>query len=151
MEPSITEILNVKMIKGTHAGLNDDHSILISDETAKILFGGADPMGQVIKIDNDQSVKVTGVYENFPYNSDFGIMQFIGSWKLYLDNMHWTFKESDPWRANMFRAFVQVNDQADMQKVSAKIKDSKLQHVNKRELEFKSRVFLHPMSQMAFV
>lgn len=147
MEPSVTEMLNLKMLKGTHAGLNDDHSILISDETAKIFFGGADPMGKVIKIDNDQSVKVTGVYENLPYNSDFGNLKFIGSWKLYLDNTHWTFKDSDPWRANMFRAFVQVNDQADMQKVSAKIKDSKLQHVNKREQIFKSQVFLHPMSR----
>ena len=146
-EPSITEMLNLKMLKGTHAGLNEPHSILISDETANILFGNTDPMGQLIKIDNDQFVKVTGVYENLPYNSDFGNMKFIGSWKLYLDNMHWTFKESDPWRANMFVAFVQVNDQADMQKVSAKIKDSKLQHVNKRELVFKSQVFLHPMSR----
>ncbi len=146
-EPSITEMLNLKMLKGGRAGLEDAHSILISDETAKILFGDADPMGKVIKIDNDQSVKVSGVYKSLPYNSDFGYMKFIGSWKLYLDNMHWAFKESDPWRANMFRAFVEVNDQADMQKVSAKIKDSKLQHVNKREVEFKPQVFLHPMSQ----
>jgi putative ABC transport system permease protein len=147
MEPSITEMLNLKMLKGTHAGLSDAHSILISDETARILFGYADPMGKLIKIDNDQSVKVTGIYESLPYNSDFGYMKFIGSWKLYLDNMHWVFKESDPWRANMFRAFVQVNDQSEMQNISAKIKDSKLQHVNKREQEFKSHVFLHPMSK----
>jgi len=147
MEPSITEMLNLKMLKGMHAGLSDAHSILISDETARILFGYADPMGKLIKIDNDQSVKVTGVYESLPYNSDFGYMKFIGSWKLYLDNMHWAFKEADPWRANMFRAFVQVNDQSDMQNISAKIKDSKLQHVNKREQVFKAHVFLHPMSK----
>ncbi len=146
-EPAMTEMLNLNMLKGTHTGLNDPHSILISDETANILFGNKDPMGQLIKIDNDQSVKVTGVYENLPYNSDFGNLKFIGSWKLYFDNMHWTFKDSDPWRANMFRAFVQLNDQADMQKVSAKIKDAKLRNVNKRELEFKAQVFLHPMSR----
>jgi putative ABC transport system permease protein len=147
MEPSMTEMLNLKMLRGTRAGLGDEHSILISDETAKILFGRTEPMGKLIKIDNDQSVKVVGVYENLPYNSDFGYLKFIGSWKLYLDNMHWTFKESDPWRANMFRAFVQLSDQADMQKVSAKIKDAKLRNVNKREVEFKATIFLHPMSK----
>src|SRR5579862_740815 len=105
MEPAITEMLNLKMLKGTHAGLNEPHSILISNETAKILFGNKDPMGQLIKIDNDQLVKVAGVYENLPYNSDFANLKFISSWKLYFDNMHWTFKESDPWRANMFDAF----------------------------------------------
>jgi putative ABC transport system permease protein len=146
-EPSITEMLQLKMLRGTSAGLNDPHSILISDETAKIFFGSSDPIGKIIKIDNDKSVKVAGVYENLPYNSDFADMKFIGSWKLYIDNMHWSFKESDPWRSNMFRAFVQLSDQSDMQKVSTKIKDSKLQHVNKRELEFKAQVFLHPMSR----
>jgi len=146
-EPPMTEMLNLKMLKGTHAGLADPHAILISEETAKILFGNEDPMSKLIKIDNDQSLKVSGVYENLPYNSDFGYMKFIGSWKLYLDNMHWAFKESDPWRANMVRSFVQLTDQADMQKVSAKIKDSKLNHVSKREQEFKSQVFLHAMSK----
>jgi putative ABC transport system permease protein len=145
-EPSITEMLQLKMLKGTQAGINDPHSILISRETAAILFGTVDAMGKLIKIDNDQIVQVAGVYENLPYNSDFGSMKFIGSWKLYLDNMHWGFKESDPWRANMFRTFVQVNDQADMQKVSAKIRDSKLKNVAKREVAFKAQVFLHPMS-----
>jgi putative ABC transport system permease protein len=147
MEPVMTDMLNLKMLKGSHTGLNDPHSILISDEIANILFGNKDPMGQLIKIDNDQLVKVSGVYENLPYNSDFANLKFIGSWKLYFDNMHWTFKESDPWRANMFDAFVQLNDQSDMQKVSAKIKDAKLRNVNKRELEFKAQVFLHPMSR----
>jgi putative ABC transport system permease protein len=147
MEPAMTEMLHLKMLKGTHAGLNELHSILISDETSHILFGNTDPMGQLIKIDNDQSVKVTGVYENLPYNSDFRNLKFIGTWKLYFANMHWMFKDSDPWRANMFDAFVQLNDQADMQKVSEKIRDAKLRNVNKRELEFKSQVFLHPMSR----
>ncbi len=147
MEPVMTEMLKLKMLKGTHAGLKDPHSILISDETAKILFGNTDPMDRIIKIDNDQSVKVTGVYENLPYNSDFGNLKFIGSWKLYIDNMHWTFKETDPWRSNMFETFVQLSDLSDMQKVSTKIKDTKLNNVNKREREFKAQVFLHPMSR----
>jgi putative ABC transport system permease protein len=147
METVMTEMLSLHMQRGTRAALNDMNSILISAETAKALFGNADPMDKLVKIDNDKQVKVGGVYADLPYNSDFGNTHFIASWKMYLENLQWGFKSSDPWRANMFRAFVQVADHADMQKVSAKIKDVKLKNVNPREREFKSLVFLHPMSR----
>jgi putative ABC transport system permease protein len=147
MEPAMTEMLGLHMQRGTRASLNDMSSILISEETAKALFGNADPIDKMIKIDNDKQVKVSGVYADLPYNSDFGNTRFIASWKMFLENLQWGFKVSDPWRANMFRAFVQVADHADMQKVSAKIKDVKLKNVNPREREFKALVFLHPMSR----
>jgi putative ABC transport system permease protein len=147
MEPAITEMLNLQMLKGTRAGLRDMHSILISKETAKSLFGNADPIGKVIKIDNDQQVKVGGVYVDLPFNSDFGNMQFIASWQLYIDNLQWGFKESDPWRANMFQTFVQVTDHADMQKVSEKIRDVKIKMVKPDDALHMPVVFLHPMSK----
>jgi putative ABC transport system permease protein len=147
MEPSATDMLNLQMLNGSRAGLNDMHGILISDQTAKTLFGNADPMGKLIKIDNDQQVKVTGVYKNLPYNSDFGNLRFIASWKLYLTNLQWAFKESDPWRSNMFQAYVQLADHADLQKVSDKIRDVKIKMVKADDALHKPVVFLHPMSK----
>ncbi len=104
-------------------------------------------MNRLIKIDNDQQVKVTGVYEDLPYNSDFGKTRFIASWKLYLGNLQWAFKESDPWRSNMFQSFVQLTDQADLQKVSDKIRDVKIKMVKADDALHKPAVFLHPMSK----
>ncbi len=37
MEPAITDMLSLHMLKGTRAGLHDMHGILISEETAKSL------------------------------------------------------------------------------------------------------------------
>ncbi len=147
MEPAATNMLSLHMLSGTRSGLNDMHGILISKQTAHTLFGETDPLGKLIKIDNDQQVKVTGVYDDLPDNSAFGNMRFIASWKLYLTNLQWAFKESDPWRANMFQAFVQVTDQADMQKVSDKIRDIKIKMVRPDDALHKPVVFLHPMSQ----
>ena len=147
MEPVAADMLNLHMLNGSRAGLSDMHGILISKQTAHTLFGNADPMGRLIKIDNDQQVKVTGVYNDLPDNSSFGNMRFIASWKLYLTNLQWAFKESDPWRANMFQAFVQLADHADMQKVSDKIRDIKIKMVKPDDALHKPVVFLHPMSQ----
>ena len=145
MEPAITDMLSLQMLKGTSAGLQDMHGILISEETAKSLFGTDDPLNRLIKIDNDQQVKVSGVYKDLPYNSDFGKTRFIASWKLYLGNLQWAFKESDPWRSNMFQSFVQLTDHADLQKVSDKIRDVKIKMVKADDALHKPAVFLHPM------
>jgi putative ABC transport system permease protein len=147
MEPAAADMLSLQMLKGTRAGLGDMHGILISKETSTTLFGKEDPLGKIIKIDNDQEVKVTGVYADLPYNSNFGNTRFIASWKLYITNLQWGFKESDPWRSNMFAAFVQVSDHADMASVSKKIRDIKIKMVKADDAMHKPAVFLQPMSK----
>jgi len=147
MEPQITQMLSLKMLKGTRAALNDDHAVILSLSTAKALFGDADPMDKVIKIDNRFDVKVTGVYKDLPYNSDFRNLTFIASWQLFIDKASWDEKTTNPWRNNSFQTYVQIADNADMQKVSVKIKDSKLKNVTPADAAFKPVVFLQPMSK----
>lgn len=147
MEPAAADMLGLHMLRGTRAGLNDMHGMLISKETSNNLFGNADPLGKIIKIDNDQEVKVTGVYEDLPYNSSFGNTRFIATWKLYITNLQWGFKVSDPWVSNMFQCFVQLADHADMAKVSEKIRDVKLKMVNADDARHKPAVFLQSMSR----
>lgn len=146
-EPQITEMLSLKMIKGTRGALADKKSIILSSSTAKALFGDADPMDKVVKIDNDFDVKVTGVYADLPYNSDVYTFTFIAPWNLYFDNNNWPSKLTNPWRANAFRCFVQLADNADVNKVSTQIKDIKLRHVTKDDAVFKPVVFLEPVSK----
>ncbi|HWZ16688.1 MAG TPA: ABC transporter permease [Mucilaginibacter sp.] len=146
-EPQITDMLSLKMLKGARSALQDIHSIILSASTAKALFGDSDPINKLVKIDNKFNVTVTGVYEDMPYNSDFARLTFIAPWKLYIDANNWSEKYSNPWRNNSFQTLVQVADNADMGKVSAKIKDVKLNKVTKADAAFKPVVFLHPMSK----
>jgi putative ABC transport system permease protein len=147
MEPSITEMLSLKMIEGQRSALKDYNSILLSSSAAKAIFGTADPMNQLLKIDNKFDVKVEGVYEDLPYNSSYRDLTFIAPWKLYIDNNNWMEKATNPWRNNSFQALVQIADNADLQKVSEKIKDSKLKNVTPADAAFKPVVFLLPMSK----
>ncbi|MDB5139004.1 MAG: transporter permease [Mucilaginibacter sp.] len=146
-EPQITDMLSLKMLKGTRSALHDNHAIILSKETAQALFGSSDPMNKRIKIDNKFDVTVAGVYEDLPYNSDFNNLTFIAPWQLFLDNDNWSEKLTNPWRSNAFKTFVQIADNADMNKISAKIKDVKLKRVTKADAAFKPVVFLHPMSK----
>ncbi|TWI98818.1 ABC-type antimicrobial peptide transport system permease subunit [Mucilaginibacter frigoritolerans] len=146
-EPQVTDMLSLKMLKGTHAALQDNHAIILSASTAKALFGDADPINKQIKIDNKFNVTVTGIYEDLPYNSDFNNLTFIATWNLYIDNNLWQEKTTNPWRNNSFQCYVQIADNANMNQVSAKIKDSKLHRVKAADAAFKPVVFLHPMSR----
>jgi putative ABC transport system permease protein len=143
-EPLALEMLSFKMLKGNKTGLNDPSSILLSESTAKAYFGKADPMYKLMKIDNSQLVKVTGVYEDMPSSSSFAEVNFIAPWELY-SNANGLKKQTDTWRCNCYFAYTQVADNVDMSKASAKIRDIKLSKVNKIELKQKNQVFLDPM------
>ena len=91
-------------------------------------------------------MKVTGVYEDLPYNSSFADVNFIAPWELFATSQGFK-NDTDPWRCNCYLGYAQVADNADMNKVSAKIRDIKLSKVDKSELKQKPEVFLHPMSK----
>ena len=147
IEPGITEMLSLNMLKGTRSGLKEINSILLAETTAKALFGDTDPIDKLVKVNNKQDMKVTGVYKDMPYNTDFKDLAFIAPWEFYINNEKWSEKESNPWRANMFLTFVQIVDHADMDKVSAKIKNVKLNKVRPEDAAFKPEIFLHPLSK----
>ncbi|WP_142686748.1 ABC transporter permease [Chitinophaga polysaccharea] len=146
-EPDFPEMLTLKMLKGTRAGLQDPASVLLSASTARALFGDTDPLDKLIKLDNRTMVKVTGVYEDLPYNSAFRDLAFMAPWELYLQSEPWIKEMENPWRSNFTQTYAQLADHADLEKVSAKIKDVKLHKVRAADAAFKPEVFLHPMSK----
>src|SRR5690242_2777823 len=76
-EPSFPEMLTLKMIAGSRAGLNDMNSILVSESIAKDLFGNENPINKIIRIDNKASVQVAGVYKDFQDNTSFNNVSFL--------------------------------------------------------------------------
>ncbi len=147
IEPDVINMLSLKMIEGSKDALNDKHNIILSASTAKALFGSKDPMNKTIKIDNKFDVQVSGIYKDVPYNSDFKDLTFIAPWQLFIDDASWPEKYTNPWRNNSFQLLVQLADNSDMQKVSAKIRDAKLKRVTPADAAFKPVVFLLPMSK----
>jgi putative ABC transport system permease protein len=145
MSPGAPAMLSLKMIKGTQSGLSDISSILLSKSASEALFGDDDPLGKMVKIDNKLNVKVTGVYEDLPYNTDFQEMSFLAPWDLYLSSEPWIL-ENDGWENNSFQILAQIAPRSDFDVVSAKIKDLRL--INVPETAWmKPGIFLHPMSR----
>jgi putative ABC transport system permease protein len=144
-EKDAPELFSLEMVHGSN-NTSDPSSLLLSESAAKAYFGDADPINKLMKIDNQMNVKVTGVYKDFPRNSFFANMSFMSTWDLVYNNTDWIRTMSDPWRPNSFSLFVELNDNADVAAVSAKIKDAKLKKVNEQLAKKKPALFLQPMN-----
>jgi putative ABC transport system permease protein len=145
VEPDFTEMMSLKMVSGTRAGLKDLNSIMISESLAKTFFNSENPINKVIKIDNKASAKVVGVYEDFPSNSTFKDVLFLSPWELYLTIESNANNTKNEWDANSFLIYTQLKKDAGLAKVSAKIKDIRMKRDNPPP--YKPAFFLHPMSK----
>lgn len=147
-EPQVIDMLSINLLKGApDQVLKDPYSIVLSESVAKAFFADADPLGQTIRINNKNDVKVTGVYEDIPHSSRFRDMSFIMPWELYLIENEWIKSMEEPWGSNFTQTWAQIADKADMEQVSDKILNVKLNKVSEEERKYKPEVFLHPMTK----
>lgn len=147
IEPGVTDLFSLKMLKGDGAGLKEPYSILLSESVAEALFGEVDPLDKLIKINNKFDVKVTGVYEDLPFNATLKDLTYILPWELYLITNPWIQAMENPWGSNFTQTFAQLAENADMETVSAKIRDVKLNKVTEDEARYNPAIFLHPMGK----
>ena len=141
------KMLSLKMLQGTNEGLKNPNSILLSETTAKAFFGETNPINQTMKIDNKLNVKVTGVYEDLPFNTEFKNLKFIAPWDLYVSSEPWLqkLKKDRVWDNNSYQVFAQIADNVDFETVNKRILRSKYKNLTKEEQKFDARIFMHPM------
>jgi putative ABC transport system permease protein len=147
MDVDAPKMLALKMLSGSADGFKEPNSILLSESTARALFGEKDALNELMRIDNRMDVKVAGVYEDLPYNTSQNEILFIGPWELYVTSTDWikAARDQSQWGNNSFQLFVQIGDNSNMQAVSDKIKNAKYDRIPEDEKKFKAEISLHPM------
>src|SRR6185312_2718046 len=117
------EMLSLKMLTGGATGFDDPTSILLSSSVATSLFHEANPIGQLVKLDNSLELKVIGVYEDIAPTSDFtGELAFVAPLEIEIKRGN----RSIGWGNNWLQVYVQLADDADFAKASLAIKDAKM-------------------------
>lgn len=143
VQPQLPQMLTLKMFKGTRNALNDPSSVLITQSLANTLFGNTDPMNKVIRLDNMTEVKVGGVFEDLAENTTFADTKIFLPWEKAESTLGWLKGFQDDWVTNNWKLYVQLNDNADINKLTNKIKYIPQQHVR----EGKEELMLHPMDK----
>lgn len=148
MEPEAPELFGLRMLEGSKDALADRSAIVLSQHVARALFGNADPMNKMVRMDNKDNFVVKGVYEDLPANSTFhqADISFLASWDYYIDEIVERDVQAD-WGDNSFQLFVQLADGVSVDAASRRIRDAKAKRVDKESAAYKPVLFLHPMSR----
>ena len=84
---SIFNVFTFPMIMGDpQSALKTAYSLVMTEDTAKKYFGDEDPLGKILKVDNQFDYTVTGVIENVPKNSHFTFDILCSFESLYAQN-----------------------------------------------------------------
>jgi len=105
VDSTFLKMFDFKVIRGDRqTGLLKPHSIMITEETAKRLFGDADPIGKTITHygDDTTTFAVTGVLANVPKNSQ---LQFDGLASFSSIYKPWMFTN---WGGNWLNTYLEL-------------------------------------------
>lgn len=122
--------------------LDDPSSIVITEATARALFDEEDPLGKVVRVDDEHDLEVTGVLKNIPANSSFQF-DFLLPWKLN-EQQEWIKDQQDEWDNHSFQIYAELDDAAQKADVENSIRDI----VDKNgKMDFKRELFLYPLAR----
>lgn len=132
------------MVRGnSETALTDPTSIVLTESTAKALFGDQDPINQLVKIENQKDQKVTGIIKDVPEQSTFKF-DFLLPFAFFEANQSWVRQIKDDWASNTFQMYVELQPSSTLADANKSIKD--LIKENKKEAR-SEELFLHPMDQ----
>lgn len=142
VDPDFLEMFTFPFVKG-NAGtaLNDISSIVITRSLATALFGEADPMNKIIRVNNEYDAKVTGVMKDVPLNSSIRF-DFLTPYERNLSTSEFIKNNKTNWGNNFLMNVVELKEGVSMDAFSKKIRTLNL---NKDKTLKDLYLFLHPM------
>ena len=127
-----------------NAALKDPFSIVLTESTAKALFGSTDAVNKLVRVDNHDNLKVTGVIKDVPANSTFQFKYIIPFSYFEATQSYVKQQRTGSFGGNNYAIFAELKPGVSFGAVSAKIRD-----IEKGEKDninaMNSNVILYPM------
>src|SRR5690606_14341090 len=137
------EMFQFPLIAGNAEQVLDDASnIVITESTAKALFGEEDPLDKVVRVDNQFDLKVAGVLKDIPANSSFQF-DFLLPYQHWRSTNDWVRRNETNWGNYSFQVFVELNDPANKASVENSIRNMIIEH--NQDDDMKPELFLYPL------
>lgn len=138
-DPDFLKIFSFPLLHGNpETALRAGHSVVLTERMAHNLFGDADAMGQVVKIDSNALFTVTGILKDLPYNTRFNF-DYLVPWS-YTSEVHWNNKE---WDATTVQTIVMLKQGVNEARGNALLRNV----VRDNSASVDRDIFLHPMSK----
>ncbi|MCD8540299.1 MAG: ABC transporter permease [Leadbetterella sp.] len=140
VDSTFLEMFTFPVVKGNATSpLHDVSSIVLTEKLAETIFGEADPVGQVLKLDNTENFKVSAVVKDPPANSRFEF-QFLLPWAY----MRKVGGDDQMWQNNSVETYVLLKENASSATLEPKLKTLR-QKYDKSDPNMEA--FLYPISR----
>ncbi len=103
--------------------LSDPNSIVLTESAARALFGNEDPINKIVRYDNKNNLKVTGILKDIPTNSTFQFGFLVPFSYLEATDDFVKRARSAGFGWTNFGVYVQVKPGVTYAQVAAKVKD----------------------------
>ena len=123
----------------------DAYSIVLTESTAKALFGDADPVNKMVRFDNKNDLRVTGILKDLPANSTLNFNWIVPF--NYLDQTNPRIKNdrTGSYANNSYQLFVKLKDGIGQEQIASRIRD--IEHTEKNNINaMNSLVILEPLA-----
>ena len=143
------DMFSLNILSGDKNPLHDPHSIVLTEETAKILFPNENPLNKIVRLDNTVDLKVTAIVSKLPKNASLSF-DYLVPFQLQESIYPWIKQyHKTSWGNNSWQTFVQLNDSATEKSVDAKIKNVVISHFTDENTlkSIKPEVIIHPMAK----
>ena len=142
VDTGFLQVFSFPMLKGdAFTALNDKHAVVLTEKTAKSLFGNEDPMGKIIKIRDRDNFTVTGVLKDLPVNTRFEF-----DYLLSRSNLKYGEGQDLGWGDNSTPTYVLLKPNVNYASVALKVKGLR-QKYNDEAKKIKWELFLYPLSR----
>ena len=136
------QVFSFPLLRGdAQTALNEIHAILLTQKTAKALFGDENPMGKLVKLENKDSYTVSGVLKDMPDNTRFNY-DFLLPW----DAVKVEKAQDLGWNDNSTSTYVLLKRNVSFAHASAKIAPLK-QRYSEEAKQLKWEFFLYPIER----
>lgn len=143
VDTSFLDMFDFKLVRGSiDDTFQDMFDVIISESTAKRLFGENDPIGELLKLPNDDvNMKVTAVMADAPQNShlQFDALVSTQAW----DNE----QRQNGWGSNYLNTYLQLADNVDAAALEGKFDDFLVKYMGEEILDI-YELFLQPLGDV---
>ncbi len=94
-EPAYFKVFSFKLLEGNAQSLNEPNTAFLTQKAARKYFGNKNPINQIFYYENRQAIRVTGIVEDLPRNTDQNA-QVILSWPTLAAYSSWLLRD-DSW------------------------------------------------------
>lgn len=126
VDTGFLQMFSFPMLKGNpFTALNDMHSVVLTEKTAKSLFGNEEAMGKVIKIQDKDNFIVTGILKDLPNNT-----RFKGEYLLPWSYIKYGEGQDLGWQDNSTPTYVMLKPNAKYASAASKVKELRYKYAD---------------------